>query len=57
MPYANNRGIRIYYEVEGQSPALLLLHGAPASTAAWREYGYVVFLKNDYKIPSLSDHP
>ena len=27
MPYALNQGVRINYEVEGDGPALLLLHG------------------------------
>jgi hypothetical protein len=27
MPYANNHGIRIHYQVEGQGPPLVLQHG------------------------------
>ena len=27
MPYADNQGVRIYYEVEGEGPPLVLAHG------------------------------
>ena len=27
MPYANNDGVRIYYEVEGEGPPLVLMYG------------------------------
>jgi len=27
MPYANNQGVRIHYEVEGTGPPLVLQHG------------------------------
>ena len=27
MPYANSKGVRVYYEVEGKGPPLVLAHG------------------------------
>jgi hypothetical protein len=32
MPYANNNGVKIYYEVEGQGPPVVLLNGATEYT-------------------------
>ena len=45
MPYANNEGIRIYYEVEGQGPPLVLATGASADLAVWRGTGFTDALK------------
>src|SRR5688572_19971027 len=45
MPYALNQGVRINYEVEGDGPALLLLHGTTHCMEDWREAGYVDALK------------
>jgi len=50
MPYANNNGVKIYYEVEGQGPPLVMLHGFAGSLEDWREAGYVDALKNDYQL-------
>jgi pimeloyl-ACP methyl ester carboxylesterase len=50
MPYANNNGVRIYYEVEGQGPPLVMLHGGGGELSAWRQYGYSEALKNDYRL-------
>jgi hypothetical protein len=36
MPYANNKGVRIHYEVEGGGPPLVLEHGLDASLELWR---------------------
>jgi pimeloyl-ACP methyl ester carboxylesterase len=41
MPYAMNGGVRIYFEVEGRGPALLLHHWTFSSLDAWYELGYV----------------
>ena len=48
MPYANNNGVKIYYEVEGQGPPLVLLHGGGGDLTNWREYGYAEALRTDY---------
>jgi len=40
--YANNDGVRIYYEVSGSGsdPPLLLYHGFGGSSAVWSNYGF-----------------
>jgi len=50
MLYANNRGTRIHYEVEGQGPPLVLVHGFSDSLEGWREYGYTEVLKKYYRL-------
>jgi len=50
MPYANNHGVRIYYEVEGKGPPLILLHGLTEDSGWWRDSGYVESLRNDYRL-------
>jgi len=50
MPYANNQGIRIHYEVEGEGPPLVLLDGLSNSLEIWREAGYVEALKSDHRL-------
>jgi len=50
MPWANNHGVRIHYELEGEGPPLILLHGLSEDLAWCRDYGYVESLKNDYKL-------
>jgi pimeloyl-ACP methyl ester carboxylesterase len=41
MSYADNRGIRIHYRVEGEGPPLVLQHGFTQSIDDWYEAGYV----------------
>jgi len=50
MPYANNQGVRIHYEVEGDGPPLMLLHGYSGNLKSWHRCGYVDPLKNDYNL-------
>jgi pimeloyl-ACP methyl ester carboxylesterase len=50
MPYANSQGVRIYYEVKGQGPPLVMAHGGGSNLNGWRRYGYTDALKNDYKL-------
>jgi pimeloyl-ACP methyl ester carboxylesterase len=50
MPYAENRGVRIYYEVEGEGSPLVLVHGFTDSLQGWREYGYVEELKKEHRL-------
>ena len=37
MPYANNHGIRLHYQVEGEGPPLVLQHGFSDSLESWWE--------------------
>ena len=50
MPYATNNGVRIYYEVEGAGPPLILHHGSFGSGEDWRELGYTESLKHEYRL-------
>lgn len=50
MPTANNRGVKIYYEVEGEGPPLVFGHGAMGNISVWQGYGYVDRLKDKYKL-------
>jgi pimeloyl-ACP methyl ester carboxylesterase len=45
MAFANNEGVRIHYEVEGDGPPLVIQHGYSDSIATWYELGYVDALK------------
>jgi pimeloyl-ACP methyl ester carboxylesterase len=45
MPYADNDGVRIHYQVEGEGPSLVLQHGFTESVVDWYEAGYVEALR------------
>jgi pimeloyl-ACP methyl ester carboxylesterase len=50
MPYANNQGIRIHYQVEGAGAPLVLQHGYSDSVESWYEQGYVAALQSTYQL-------
>jgi pimeloyl-ACP methyl ester carboxylesterase len=50
MPFADHQGVRIYYEVEGEGPPILLAHGLTGDITFWRRYGYVEPLKEEYRV-------
>lgn len=50
MPFSDNDGVRIHYEVEGEGPPLVLCHGLFGSLEQWRVWGYVEALKDDYQL-------
>ena len=50
MPYVNNRGVRIHYEVEGDGPPLVLQHGLQQDIKSWISCGYVKELSGDYRL-------
>ena len=43
-------GTRIVYDVSGQGPALMLLHGAGKTRQDWHKLGYVEQLKEDFAV-------
>lgn len=43
-------GIRIAYDVSGDGPSLMLLHGAGKTRRDWHKVGYVNRLKDDFKV-------
>ena len=53
MPYADNEGIRIHYQTEGEGSPLVLQHWSLATMDSWYDYGYVSALKNDYRLVLL----
>jgi pimeloyl-ACP methyl ester carboxylesterase len=50
MPYGDNQGVGIHYQVEGTGPPLVLLHGFGLSLHDWDEAGYVAALAGDYRL-------
>ena len=50
MPYVNNQGVRIYYEVEGQGSSLVLGHGGSDNMDMYRRMGYTDALKDDFQL-------
>ncbi len=50
MPYADNAGTRIHYEVIGDGPPLVLQHGFTQSIEDWAESGYVDALRPHYRL-------
>lgn len=51
MPFFNNDGIKIYYEVEGEGPPVILIHGFAASLEGnWKQTNWVDVLKKNYKV-------
>lgn len=49
MPFVNNNGVKIHYEVEGGGPAVLMQHGFAATSWTWRDFGYAQELSKNYK--------
>lgn len=46
-------GTRIAYDVTGQGPALMLLHGAGKTRQDWGKVGYVDRLKDDFTVIAI----
>jgi pimeloyl-ACP methyl ester carboxylesterase len=49
MPYADNGGVGIHYEVEGNGRPLVLQHGFTDTLEAWSDFGYVEPLREHYR--------
>jgi pimeloyl-ACP methyl ester carboxylesterase len=50
VPYANNHGVRIHYEVEGGGSPLVVVHGLAGYLEQWYELGYVDSLKKSFRL-------
>ena len=50
MPYADNDGTRIHYEVEGTGPPLILQHGMFWDLDGWKRWGYTDSLNQDFQL-------
>ena len=50
MPHATVGGSRIHYQVEGDGPPLVLVHGFTSTLREWYDAGYVEPLSRDYKV-------
>jgi pimeloyl-ACP methyl ester carboxylesterase len=48
MPTIDRSGVRIYYEVHGDGPALILTHGYSSTSAMWQ--GQIAALSKQYKL-------
>ena len=55
MPYFDNDGVRIHYQMEGKGAPIVLMHGTSGSVGDWYENGWVGGLKDDHQI-ILIDH-
>lgn len=53
MPYADNHGVRIHYEVTGEGAPLVLLHGFGVSGDAWHTGGHVSALKDEFEVITM----
>jgi len=50
MPYANNHGVRIYYELEGKGYPLVLAHGLSGNLNHWRKENYANTLAKNFQL-------
>ncbi|MFW9864242.1 MAG: alpha/beta fold hydrolase [Candidatus Thorarchaeota archaeon] len=51
MPFFDNEGVRIYYEIEGGGPPVIMIHGFAANIEAnWKATNWVDVLKDDYRL-------
>ena len=55
MPYFDNIGVRIHYQLDGTGDPLVLMHGTSGSVGDWYENGWIKGLKDDYRL-ILIDH-
>ena len=51
MPFATSAdGTRVYYELEGEGPAVVLQHGTGGSGQSWRDRGLVEAMKDRFQL-------
>lgn len=51
--FAENAGVRIYYEVQGSGPPLFLHHGFTQSIESWRQFGYIDAFAASYRVIAM----
>jgi len=51
MPYYTNDGVKIHYEIEGEGPIVVMIHGFASSLEGnWKQTNWVDFLKDKYQL-------
>ncbi|MHA1931597.1 MAG: alpha/beta fold hydrolase [Promethearchaeota archaeon] len=51
MPYFHNEGVKIYYEIEGAGPPVILIHGFASSLESnWKQAKWIKVLKDKYRL-------
>jgi pimeloyl-ACP methyl ester carboxylesterase len=50
MPFVENQGVKIHYEVEGCGSPIMLMHGFSRDSRVWYEYGYVKALSDEHEL-------
>ena len=50
MPFVENQGVKIYFEVRGQGHPVVLLHGFTSNFQLWELAGYVSGLEKSYRV-------
>jgi pimeloyl-ACP methyl ester carboxylesterase len=50
MPYADNDGLKIHYEVIGKGPPLIMVPGLAGANTAWHENGYINELQDVFTL-------
>lgn len=50
MPFVENQGVKIYFEVHGQGDPIVLLHGFTNNSRIWKLAGYVSILEKAYRV-------
>ena len=51
MPYFNNDGVKIYYEIEGEGPPVVMIHGFSGDLeSGWKETNWVESLRDYYRL-------
>ena len=51
MPYFDNEGVKIYYEIIGEGPPVIMIHGFAANIQGnWKDSNWVDTLKENYQL-------
>ena len=50
MPFVDNEGVKIHYQVEGKGTPMVLVTGFTGSIDIWYNFSYVESLKQKYQL-------